>query len=110
MNAFNFQKDMMTQDLGGGVRRQILNYGGKLMMARIIMPKGGRGERHTHPHEQITYVAAGSFEFTIGEEKHTVHAGDSLYMESNVEHETLSLEDGSVLIDVFTPIREDFLK
>ena len=110
MSAFGFNADVQKQDLGGGVSRKILNYGGNLMMVEVTMQKGGRGEVHTHPHEQISYIAAGSFEFTVGDEKQTVHRGDSLYVASNIPHGTLSLEDGSIVVDIFTPIREDFLK
>lgn len=110
MSAFGLGSKAITQDLGGGVTRKILSYGGKLMMVEVTMPKGGRGEVHTHPHEQISYIAAGSFEFTVGGEKQVVRAGDSLYVAPGVPHGTLSLEDGSVVVDIFTPIREDFLK
>ena len=92
MNAFSLNSDVGKQDLGGGVSRKILNYGGNLMMVEVTMQKGGQGEVHTHPHEQISYIAAGSFEFTVGDEKQTVHKGDSLYVASNVPHGTLSLE------------------
>ena len=110
MSAFGFNADVQREDQGGGVSRKILNYGGKLMMVEVTMQKGGRGAVHTHPHEQISYIAAGSFEFTVGEEKQVVKAGDSLYVAPNVAHGTLSLEDGSIVVDIFTPIREDFLK
>ncbi len=109
MSVFGFYDGAQAQDLGGGVTRRILNYAGGLMMVEVRMSKGARGDTHTHPHEQMTFVASGSFEFTVGDETHTVKAGDTVYMPSNVPHGTLSLEDGSVLIDVFTPIREDFL-
>ena len=98
-----------VEHLEGGVTRKILKYGGKLMLVEVTMPKGGTGSAHKHPHEQISYIARGSFEFTVGAEKQVVKAGDSLYVASNVEHGTRSLEDGSIVVDIFTPIREDFL-
>ena len=110
MSAFGINEEIQREDLGGGVTRKILKYGGKLMMVEVTMKKGGVGSVHVHPHEQISYIAAGSFEFTVGEEKHVVKAGDSLYVAPNVEHGTLSLEEGSIVVDIFTPIREDFLK
>ena len=64
---------------------------------------------HHHEHLQITYVAEGSFEFTIGGETKVVKKGDSVYMPSNVEHGVTALEDGK-LVDVFNPMRQDFLK
>lgn len=110
MSAFGMNEQVLTEDLGGGVTRKILKYGGKLMMVEVTMQKGGVGAAHTHPHEQISYISKGCFEFTVGDEKQVVHAGDSLYVAPGVEHGTRSLEDGSVVVDIFTPIREDFLK
>lgn len=110
MSAFGLNEQVIMEDLGGGVTRKILKYGGKLMLVEVTMKKGGMGSKHVHPHEQISYIAAGSFEFTVGDEKQVVKAGDSLYVAPNVEHGTLSLEDGSIVVDIFTPIREDFLK
>ena len=95
--------------LDGKCRRKILAHDGGMMMGEGTFDKGGVGSVHTHPHEQITYVAKGKFEFEIGGEKTVVAQGDSLYMPPNTPHGTLALEDG-VLVDVFTPQREDFLK
>ncbi len=110
MSAFGLNEQIEREELGGGVSRKILKYGGKLMLVEVTMEKGGVGAAHVHPHEQISYIAKGSFEFTVGGEKQVVKTGDSLYVAPNVEHGTLSLEDGSVVVDIFTPIREDFLK
>lgn len=63
---------------------------------------------HYHPHTQITYVASGKFEFTIDGEVHTVSKGDTLLKQDGVMHGCTCLEDG-VLIDIFTPMRKDFL-
>jgi len=52
---------------------------------------------------------SGVFEFQIGDEARLVKAGDGLYMEPNVLHGVKCIEDG-MLIDTFSPIREDFLK
>ena len=110
MSAFGLNEQIEREELGGGVSRKILKYGGGLMLVEVTMQKGGVGAVHTHPHEQISYIAEGSFEFTVGEEKQVVKKGDSLYVASNMPHGTLSLEDGSIVVDIFTPIREDFLR
>ena len=78
------------------------------MMVEIYFDKGAVGEIHSHPHEQITYVLEGEFEFTIDGKKQIVKDGDSIFNESNVPHGTICLEKGR-LLDVFTPHREDFL-
>ena len=110
MSAFGLNEQIEREDLGGGVSRKILTYGGNVMMVEVTMKKGGMGSVHTHPHEQISYIAAGSFEFDVDGVKQVVKKGDSLYVSPNVPHGTLSLEEGSIIVDVFCPIREDFLK
>ena len=69
---------------------------------------GAVGALHSHPHTQITYVASGVFEFTIGDEVHTVKQGDTLLKENGVIHGCICKEAG-VLVDIFTPMREDFI-
>ena len=91
-----------------GVERRILAYNGKLMTVEFSFKKGTTGDPHKHPHEQVGYIAKGSFEVTCGDEKKIISKGDSYYVPSNVIHGVLALEDG-IIVDVFTPIREDFL-
>lgn len=106
---FKFNEDVIATDCEPGVTRKILCYSDELMMCEISFKKGARGNSHHHEHLQITYVAKGSFEFTIGDETKIVKQGDSVYMPSNVEHGVVALEDG-ILCDVFNPMRQDFLK
>lgn len=96
------------KDLGGGVLRKILASGGSMMAVEFTFAKGSIGAMHSHPHEQIGYVAKGRFEATVSEQKSIIEAGDTYYVAPNVMHGVVALEDG-VLIDVFTPQREDFL-
>ncbi len=104
-----YNKDVIATPCEPGVSRKILTYNDDLMMCEITFQKGAQGNTHSHPHQQITYVAKGSFEFTIDGEKSVVKQGDSVLMPSNSVHGTIALEDG-ILVDVFTPMREDFLK
>lgn len=92
-----------------GVTRKILTYSDELMMCEITFEKGARGNVHSHEHLQITYIAEGSFEFTIDGETQIVNKGDSVYMPSNSVHGVVCLEAGK-LVDVFNPMRKDFLK
>ncbi|HHU74755.1 MAG TPA: cupin domain-containing protein [Clostridiales bacterium] len=90
--------------------RKILSNGGSLMMVKVTFQKGGIGEIHSHTdHEQISYIVKGSFEVTVGNHKQILSAGDSFYAGKNTDHGVVALEDHSVILDVFTPIREDFL-
>lgn len=98
-----------TKDLGGGVTRKVLSYSKNLMACELKFAKGAVGALHSHPHEQIGYVVSGSFEVEeAGQEKKIVRRGDTYYMAPDIEHGVVALED-SVLLDIFTPVREDFL-
>ena len=92
---------------GKGITRQIIGYDNSIMMVKVIFEKGAIGYKHQHVHVQTTYVVSGKFEATIGDETKILQAGDGFYTEPNIQHGCVCLEEG-VLIDVFSPIREDF--
>ena len=106
---FVYSSDCQMEDLGGGVSRRILAHNGSLMQVEVHFTDGAIGPMHNHPHEQLTYVLSGEFEFTIGEEKQIVTAGDTLYKAPHVMHGCICLKPGT-LLDTFTPVRDDFLK
>lgn len=106
---FIFIKDTQLEQAGPGVTRRILAHGGKMMAVQVHFATGAVGPMHQHPHEQLTYVLSGEFEFTIGKETHQVTAGDTLYKQPNILHGCVCLKEG-ILLDTFTPIRGDFLK
>ena len=92
-----------------GVARKILACGGGLMMVQVSFDKGAVGAVHTHPHQQVSYVLSGAFELEMDGTKEVVRAGDTFYVPSAVPHGVVALEP-SVILDVFTPQRQDFLK
>jgi len=100
--------DVEWQQTAPGMRRKIMAYDEKLMVVRVEFEKGGVGTLHKHPHIQITHVESGVFEVEIGGEKKILKAGDAFYIPTNVIHGAVCLEAG-VLIDTFSPVREDFL-
>jgi quercetin dioxygenase-like cupin family protein len=106
---FGFHQDALPTPCEPGVTRRILTYSDQLMMCEITFEKGAQGNFHSHVHEQITYVAKGSFSFTIDGETRIVKQGDSVLMPSQAVHGVTCLEAG-ILVDVFSPKREDFLK
>ena len=101
--------DVEESDLGEGVSRKILASGGDMMTVQFTFEKGAVGTPHTHVHEQVGYVLQGRFELTLGDEKTIIEAGDTYYVPSNTVHGVVALVDG-VLLDVFTPQRQDFLE
>ncbi|MFK3661678.1 cupin domain-containing protein [Scandinavium sp. NPDC088450] len=106
---FVFNNQTQLEEVGNGVTRRILAHAGKMMAVEVHFEKGAIGPLHNHPHEQLTYVLSGEFEFTIADETHIVRAGDTLYKKPHVMHGCVCLQKG-VLLDTFTPIREDFLQ
>lgn len=108
--TFVCENETKWETIGDGITRQILGYNGHIMMVKIKAEKSGPvGVEHAHYHPQVTYVSSGKFEFTIGNEKKVVTAGDGMYMEPDVRHSCICIEPG-IIVDCFSPMREDFLK
>ena len=105
---FVFNQDVEIEDLGDGIKRKILAKSDNMMAVEVHFEEGAIGPLHNHPHEQLTYVLSGEFEFTIGDETKIVKAGDTMYKEPEIMHGCRCLKPG-VLIDNFTPMRKDFL-
>jgi quercetin dioxygenase-like cupin family protein len=105
------QSAAIKQPIAEG-RTRFLAQTEKLMTAVIDFRDGPTSEPdhpHAHPHEQITYVAAGEIFFCIEDEKHHLCAGDLFTVPGNVPHSVQLLTAEVRLVDTFTPIREDFL-
>lgn len=106
---FQFENEVTWEDVGNGINRQIFGYDDKIMLVKAKFEKGGVGQLHSHYHSQVTYVDSGVFEMTIGDEKKIIRKGDGFYVPPNIVHGCVCIEEG-MLIDVFSPHREDFLK
>ena len=108
-DAFLSGKDLPTEAVADGVTRQIMGFNDQIMMVKVYFETGGEGYVHNHFHSQVTYIESGEFEVKVGDEKRTLVAGDCFFMEPNIEHGAVCKKAG-VLIDVFSPVREDFLE
>jgi len=98
-----------VEELGGGVSRQMI-VGERLMVCRLRFAPQIVTPPHDHPHEQITLVERGRVRFIIGTEERIAQAGDVLHFPPGLWHGATMLDEEVVLIDIFTPLREDFLK
>ncbi len=96
------------EEVGPGLKRQIMGHDNKIMLVKVDFQEGAIGQMHKHYHSQVTYVESGEFEMTIGDEVRTLKGGDSFYILPHVMHGCVCKKPG-VLIDVFSPAREDFL-
>ncbi len=100
--------DVAWEIVEDGIRRKVMAYNDKMMLVKVDFKKGRIGASHHHPHLQISYVASGVFEITISGEAKILRGGDAYFVPENAVHGAACLEDG-LLIDVFSPLREDFL-
>ena len=94
--------------VGEGVKRKIMTYDASLMMVKVAFETGGIGAAHSHFHTQMSYVESGVFAITIANETQTMRMGDAYYIPPNVWHGAVC-EEAGVLVDVFTPMREDLV-
>ena len=91
-----------------GIQRQMI-VGENLMICRLRFAPNVVTPAHDHPHEQITLVERGRVLFTIGAEQRIANAGDVLHFPSGTWHGATMLDEEVILVDIFSPIREDFL-
>ena len=106
-DKFLFGDKLEWEEVGPGLSRQIMGYDGRILLARVLFEEGAIGEVHEHHHSQVTYVVSGKFELQIGDEKKVIGPGDGFYIPPHIDHGAVCLEKGE-LIDVFSPIRDDF--
>ncbi len=100
--------DITSSAPAPGVTRRVLAHAPNLMAVEVTFETGAVGDVHSHPHEQATYVVSGRFTYEEGGQTYTIAQGDSYYVAPDVPHGVVCLEAG-VLLDIFTPQREDFL-
>jgi quercetin dioxygenase-like cupin family protein len=91
-----------------GIQRKTLTYGESTLFTEFRLAKGCILPRHLHPYEQTGYLVKGALLLTIGNQTYDVNPGDSWCINANVEHFAEIRED-SVAIEVFSPVREDYL-
>ena len=108
-NRWVKNEEIDLQVCGDGVARKILAYTDEMMCVENHFKKGSVGALHSHPHTQITYIVSGAFEFEIDGVKKIVRAGDTMLKKDGVIHGCVALE-GGIMLDFFTPMREDFVK
>ncbi len=107
-DSFQFNKELPWEDLHNGLQRQLFGYDDKLMMLKIKFEKGAIGTLHSHPHSQATYIESGVFDMTIDNVTKRLQTGDGYFVPTGLEHGIVCIEAG-MLVDVFSPHREDFL-
>lgn len=109
IKIFIENEEIAWENVSPGMRRKIMSWDDRLMLVAVEFEKGTIASLHQHPHTQITYVESGVFEISIGAEKKQLKRGDAFYIPPDAMHGATCVEAG-MLIDVFSPMREDFIK
>jgi quercetin dioxygenase-like cupin family protein len=91
-----------------GVERRTLVHGERTLLAEFALKKGFAIPLHSHPHEQTGYLVSGHLRFTVGQETIDTRPGAGWSVPGGVEHGVEILED-SIVVEVFSPVREDYL-
>lgn len=91
-----------------GIRLKTLVYGDKTLMVEFRLQKGATLPLHAHPHEQTGYLVSGNIRLTVGAAVYEVLPGDSWCIPEN-EHHCAEIIEDSVAIEVFSPVREEYL-
>ena len=97
-----------VEQVAEGIQRQML-VGDQMMICRFRFQPFLVTPEHDHPHEQMTIVERGKVRFFIEGKERIASAGDVLHFPSQTWHGATMMDEEVVLIDIFTPVREDFL-
>jgi len=96
------------KDVFDKIQMKTLVYGEKTLMVEFHLAKGADLPAHQHPHEQTGYLVSGRIDLTIDGIVHEVRPGDSWCIPGEAAHAAVAYED-SVALEVFAPVREDYL-
>ncbi|NVN98563.1 MAG: cupin domain-containing protein [Geobacteraceae bacterium] len=91
-----------------GIHMKTLVHGDKSLMVEFRLQKGASLPLHSHPHEQTGYLVSGRMQLEIGGTPHDLLPGDSWCIPGDLLHGAVIIED-SVAVEVFSPVREDYL-
>jgi len=97
------------EKIAEGIERQMI-VGENLMICRLRFAAFVVTPEHDHPHEQMTIVERGKVKFFIEGKERIAVAGDVLHFPSKCWHGATMLDEEVILVDIFSPIREDFLQ
>jgi quercetin dioxygenase-like cupin family protein len=83
-------------------------FGERLMLSYVELDAGAEVPLHHHPHEQGGVVLSGRLELTIGAETRVLDPGQLYLVPPDVPHRARAVGGPCVVLDVFTPVREDY--
>lgn len=103
---FSFKEQEFKEPIKGIKIRSV--YLDKAMMTYMEFMPGSEIPEHKHPHEQITLILEGKMEMVVGEAKKLVTKGDVIAVPPNIMHSAKVLDDFTITVDAWSPVREDY--
>ncbi len=85
-------------------------WGERIMFSHVALRPNSEAPLHSHPHEQMGIVLEGEFEMTIGGETRLLKKGDMYLVPSNSTHGGITHSEQALILDAFSPPREDYKK
>jgi len=104
---FNFPRDFKAKEPAPGFLLHAV-WGERMTFSRVTLQPHSEAALHNHPHEQMGIVLEGEFEMTIGDETRLLKKGDMYLVPPGVTHGGVTLAREALVLDVFSPPREDF--
>jgi quercetin dioxygenase-like cupin family protein len=99
--------DIPAEQINSSIARQFIT-GDRVTVARFELKRGGVVPRHAHENEQVSYIVSGALKFVFDDREVMVRGGEVLQIPGNVPHAAEVVED-CVAIDVFSPVRQDWI-
>jgi quercetin dioxygenase-like cupin family protein len=107
VSAFGSVSTLDLQRIWDGVHGRVV-HGERITLGVIELDPDSVIPEHSHEHEQLGICLSGSLVFRVGDETRELHAGETWCIRGNVPHDVHVGPDGAVVIDVFTPTRDDW--
>ena len=100
-------KNRTSKEIVPGVRIKT-TWEDQMLLSMVDLDAGAIVPNHSHPHEQAGVVLTGVIVLTIADEEQTLQPGDSYIIPGGIEHSAIGGPDGARVLDVFSPVREEY--
>ncbi len=108
MSGFDDLRDLPLRQIWDGIHARVIS-GDRLLLGVVELDPGAVAREHSQEHEQLGIVLSGTITFRIGDETRELGPGETWTIPSNVPHEATAGPEGCVVLDVFAPVREDWV-
>ena len=105
---FYSEKDVERRELLPGVFPRLI-WGAKIMMGIIDIDPDTEVPEHQHPHEQVVRILEGAAWFYVGHDEKLLVTGDHYVIPGGVPHRVVATAEGCVALDIWSPIREEYI-